>query len=130
MKEMGNKHLKGLGINWLINALALLVISYIPYRGAHLIQIGGLWTAIFVPLVLGVINSLIKPLAFMLAVPQKVGNIFLITLVVNIVLLMFFSYLNILGTSFRIPSFFGIVLVSILFSAVSVAVSYVTGKDK
>ena len=66
----------------------------------------------------------------MLAVPQKVGNIFLITLVVNIVLLMFFSYLNILGTSFRIPSFFGIVLVSILFSAVSVAVSYVTGKDK
>ena len=61
MKEMGNKLLKGLGINWLINALALLVISYIPYRGAHLIQIGGLWTAIFVPLVLGVINSLIKP---------------------------------------------------------------------
>jgi len=130
MKDKKNKILKGLGITWLINALCFLIISYIPYGDTQLVHIEGLWTAMLIPLLFGAINSLIKPIAFKCAVPQKLGNIFLITCSVNLVLLILFSYLNILGMKFKIPSFFAIALVALLFSIISIVVSYVTGKNR
>lgn len=65
--------------SWLINALALYVTDYI---------IGGIsfdrWQTLFVAaLVIGIINSLIKPIAHLIALPITILTLGLFALIVN-----------------------------------------------
>ncbi len=50
-------------IKWLINALALLIVSYVPYRGGTLLEIDGAGgAALIAAMVLGIVNTFIRPI--------------------------------------------------------------------
>ena len=66
-------------LSWLINALALLALPYI----FDSIRVDGFYTAVVTALVLGLINSLIRPVLILLTLPINILMLGLFTLVIN-----------------------------------------------
>ena len=64
---------------WVINALALLALPYI----FNSIRVEGFSTALVTALVLGLINTLIRPLLIVLTLPINILTLGLFTFVVN-----------------------------------------------
>ncbi len=70
--------------NWIISALALLVVSrYVP--GFH---VNSFTTALVVAIGLGIINALIKPIILILTLPINILTLGLFTFVINALLLL------------------------------------------
>ena len=66
-------------IRWIINAGALLLISYL----LRSVYVEDLWTALVAALVLGLVNTLIRPLLLILTLPITVLTLGLFALVIN-----------------------------------------------
>ena len=64
---------------WIVNALALLALPYV----VPTIQIAGFGTAMLVAVVLGLINTLLKPLLLLLTLPVTLLTLGLFTIIVN-----------------------------------------------
>jgi len=72
----------GLLIRWLLNAIALYVVSYLP--GIHVSSIGSLFVA---ALVLGLLNALVRPVLFWLTLPLTILTLGLFLIVLNALML-------------------------------------------
>ena len=66
-------------LRWLINALALLALPYIIQS----VRIDSLWTALIVAVVLGLLNTLIRPILLLLTLPKTILTLGLFALVIN-----------------------------------------------
>jgi putative membrane protein len=108
-------------IKWLINALALLIVSYVPYRGRTLIKIDGAGAALIAAAVLGIVNTFIRPIFMIFSLPMQVLTLGLFTLVINALMLSLGAWL--MGSAFNIPGFWAAVLASLLLSIVSSALN-------
>lgn len=108
-------------IKWLINALALLIVSYVPYRGGTLLEIDGAGTALLAAVVLGIVNTFIRPIFMMLSLPMRVLSLGLFTLVINALMLCLGAWL--MGSAFNIPGFWAAILASVLLGLVSSALN-------
>jgi putative membrane protein len=64
---------------WVINALALLALPYL----FDSIRVDGFFTALITALVLGLINTLIRPLLILLTLPINILTLGLFTFVIN-----------------------------------------------
>ncbi|MBI3902185.1 MAG: phage holin family protein [Nitrosomonadales bacterium] len=64
---------------WICNALALLAVAYLLPG----VRVDGLESALFAALVLGLINTLIRPLLILLTLPVTVLSLGLFVLVIN-----------------------------------------------
>ncbi len=64
---------------WLINAVALFLLPYIFPS----IQVSSFWTALIAALVLGLINTLIRPLLVLLTLPVTLLTLGLFIFVIN-----------------------------------------------
>jgi putative membrane protein len=74
-------------VRWVINALFLLLLAYIlPGVG-----ISGVYIALIVSLVLGIVNALVRPVLLVLTLPINVLTLGLFTLVINGLLVLFVS---------------------------------------
>ncbi len=71
--------MKGLLIRWIINALALLLISHV-IRG---IEVDSLLSAFVAAAVLGVINAVLRPVLLILMMPITILTLGLFALVIN-----------------------------------------------
>ena len=74
-------------LRWLLNALALLLVANVV-RG---VSIDGLYAALIVALVLGVLNAVVRPVLVLLTLPINVITLGLFTLVINAALIWFAS---------------------------------------
>jgi len=78
----------GILVDWLISAIAILLISnYLPG-----FQVASFTTALIVALVLGILNALIKPIILILTLPINILTLGLFTFVINAFLLILASY--------------------------------------
>ncbi len=66
-------------ITWLINALALLALPYL----FDSIRVDSFYTALITALLLGLVNTLIRPLLILLTLPLNILMLGLFTLVIN-----------------------------------------------
>ena len=66
-------------IAWFINALALIVVSYL-LPGVH---VAGFVSALIAALVLGLVNTIIKPVLVLLTIPVTIITLGLFLLVIN-----------------------------------------------
>lgn len=73
-------------IRWILNALALLGISYYIVPG---IRVSGFYAALVSILILALVNALIRPLIILLTLPLNILTLGLFTLVINAVLFWF-----------------------------------------
>lgn len=95
-----------------INVFALLVVEYLV-PGFHLVS---LWTAVVAAVVIGVVNTFIKPILQLIALPISILTFGIAAFLINVLLLWGTSKLV---PGFEIASFTTAVVASVVLSLVS-----------
>jgi putative membrane protein len=97
---------------WLVNALALLALPYVfPW-----VQVDSFTAALIAALVLGLINTLIRPLLILLTLPATVLTLGLFIFVINGLL---FWWVGSFGEGFHVGGFWSGVFGAIVYSLIS-----------
>ena len=109
--------------SWAINTLAVLVAVYMV-PGIRF-KDESLWTPFVTSLVLGILNSFIRPILMLFALPLLIFTLGLFRLVINALLLYFVSFL--LGRYFVVDNFWAAFLGALVISIVSVLLNFVIG---
>jgi putative membrane protein len=107
---------------WILNAVALLVVAYVLPG----IVVASFGSAMLAALVLGLINSLVKPVLILLTLPITIITLGLFLLVLNA--LMFWFAGSIL-TGFQVNGFWWAVGGAILYSLISGFLSNLINND-
>jgi len=116
-------------VKWLINALALLIVSYVPYGRGQLIQIDGAGAALIAAMVLGIVNTFIRPIFMLFSLPMQFATFGLFTLVINALMLMLGDWL--MGSSFDLPGgLFAAIVASVLLSLTGAALNAIIRGDR
>jgi len=97
---------------WVINALALFLVAYL-LTGIH---VNGFGSALLAALVLGLVNTLIRPILVILTLPVTLITLGLFIFVINALLFLFVG--NVLS-GFRVDGFVVALAGSILYSVIS-----------
>ena len=106
---------------WLVSTLAVLVATYLV-KGIHYEK----WPDLLIAtLVLGILNSLLRPLLVLLSLPFLVFTLGLFTLVINAVMLLLVDWL--LRPAFRVDTFWSAFWGALVISLVSIVLNSVTG---
>ena len=95
-------------IHFVISALAIMVTAYILPG----VSIDGLFVAFVLAVVLGVINTFLRPVLIMLTLPLTIITLGLFVLIINALLIILASYLvpGFIVESFWSAFLFGVVL--------------------
>lgn len=96
-------------IKWLALTASILGAAYL-IKG---VVVAGLWPALILALVLGLINVIIKPILILITLPINILTLGLFTLVINALLIMLASTIV---KGFEIGGFWNALLFSILVS--------------
>ncbi len=97
---------------WILNAVALLAVAYVLPG----IVIGSFWSAMLAALVLGLLNTLVKPLLILLTLPITIVTMGIFLLVLNALM---FWFAGSLFRGFQVEGFWWAVIGAILYSVVS-----------
>jgi putative membrane protein len=103
-------------LTWLINALALFALPFLM----HSVQVSNFGAAIVAALVLGLVNTLLRPVLVLLTLPVTVMSLGLFILVINA--LLFWAVANLVN-GIHVAGFFSAMIASILYSIISWALS-------
>lgn len=109
-------------INWLLSTLAIGITAYI-IPGIEI----SFFPALIAALILGFMNSVIKPLLIVLTLPINILTLGLFTLVINGFIILATSWIV---PGFTIPTFLSAVIFAIVLSIVQIALFLFTGKEK
>jgi len=103
-------------LTWIINAIALMALPYLM----HSVSVTNIGAALIAALVLGLVNTLIRPVLVVLTLPVTLVSLGLFILVINAVL---FWGVAQLVDGFHVAGFFSAFLAAILYSIISWALS-------
>lgn len=110
-------------ITWLINAAALMALPYLM----HSVEVSNIGTALIAALVLGLVNTLIRPVLVILTLPVTLISMGLFILVINA--LLFWLVSNVVD-GFQVAGFWSAFLAAILYSIISWTLSTLLLSDK
>jgi len=99
-------------LNWFLQAVAIVIVAYLLPG----VELANFWTALILAVVLGAINTFIKPVLVFLTLPLTVVTLGLFMLVINALLIMLASAVV---TGFSVSGFFSALLFAIILSVVS-----------
>jgi putative membrane protein len=99
-------------VTWVINALALLALPYL----FHSIHVASFANAMVAALVLGLINTLIRPILVVLTLPVTILTLGLFIFVINGLL---FWFVGSLDLGFTVDGFWTAVLGAVVYSVIS-----------
>ena len=108
--------MRNLLIVWLINALALLALPYVVPS----VQVDSFVTALVAALVLGLVNTLIRPVLVLLTLPITLVTLGLFIFVINGLL---FWFVASFVEGFRVGGFWSAVFGAIVYALISWAAS-------
>lgn len=103
-------------LHWLVNALMLLLVAYLFPS----ISLNGLLPALFTALLLGLVNTLIRPVLLVLTLPITILTLGLFTLVINGLL---FWFVSALVPGFHVAGFWSAFWGALVYSMLSWAAS-------
>jgi len=109
-------------IKWLSNAVAIMISAYILPG----VAIGSFWTALWLVVIWGLINAVIRPILIILTLPINVLTLGLFTLVINALLVMLAAWFL---SGVVISGFWQAVLFSLLVSFFSWLLSTLTKQE-
>ena len=101
----------GLIVVWFINALALILVSYL-LPGVH---VAGFGSALIAALVLGLINTIVRPVLVLLTIPVTFLTLGLFLLVINGLL---FWFVGSILKDFQVDGFAWAMLGAVVYSAI------------
>ena len=99
-------------INWIVSAIAILIVAYILPG----VSVASFWTALVVAVVLGLVNAVIRPIILALTLPVNVMTLGLFTFVINALLVMLAARVV---DGFAVANFWWALLFSLLLSLVN-----------
>lgn len=99
-------------VYWLISALAILITAYLLPG----VAISGFGSALWVAIVLGLVNTFIRPLLIILTLPINILTLGLFTLVINAVIILIVSAIV---PSFRVSNFGWALLFSVILAIIN-----------
>lgn len=108
----------GFLFSWLIYALAILISAYLLPG----VSLAGYLPALATAIVLGLINTFIKPLLLLLTLPLTILSLGLFTFVVNALLIMLTSAIV---PGFDVAGFWPALLFSLVLTIVNYALSFI-----
>lgn len=103
----------GIIVRLLINALAVLITSYILQSG---VSINSFWDAVVVAVVLGIINTFLKPIITILTLPINLLTLGIFSFIMNGLFILLVSRIV---PGFEVAGFWWAILFSIVLSLVS-----------
>ncbi|MCG2585886.1 phage holin family protein [Massilia sp. TS11] len=103
-------------LTWLINAAALMALPYLMES----VQVSSIGAALVAALVLGLVNTLIRPVLVLFTLPVTMVSMGLFILIINGFLMWTVAYWV---EGFRIASFWSAVGAALLYSVISWALS-------
>ena len=103
-------------LTWLINALALFALPFLMSS----VTVTNFGAAIVAALVLGLVNTLVRPVLVLLTLPVTVLSLGLFILVINA--LLFWAVTHVVN-GIAVSGFFSALIASILYSIISWALS-------
>ncbi|MFN7693331.1 MAG: phage holin family protein [Burkholderiales bacterium] len=109
-------------LRWLLLAGALLLVAYL-YSG---VRIAGFGSALLAAAVLGLFNSLLRPLLVLLTLPVTLITLGLFLFVINA--LMFWAAASVLQ-GFAVTGFAAALIGSLIYSALGLVIDFVTKKN-
>ncbi|MEI7447208.1 MAG: phage holin family protein [Burkholderiales bacterium] len=109
-------------LGWAINAGVLLLLPYL----IPAVHVASFWTALWVALVLGLLNLVVRPVLVLLTLPITVLTLGLFLFLING--LMFWLVSRMLS-GFEVTGFWWAVLAALVYSVVSSAVSSLLLRD-
>ena len=109
-------------LTWIINAAALLAVPYLM----HSVDVTSIGAALVAALVLGLVNTLVRPLLLLLTLPVTVLSLGLFIFVING--FMFWLVAKVVD-GFHVDSFGYAILAALLYSVISWALSTLLLKD-
>ena len=112
-------------LNWLINTIAVL-LAVIILRD-HIRYEDKLQNLLVASFLLGILNSFVRPILMLIALPLLIFTLGLFTFVINALLLCF---LTVLLPFFHVDSFGYAFLGALIISVISVAINVLTGVSK
>lgn len=110
-------------ITWLINAVALMALPFLMTS----VVVTNFTTALIAALVLGLVNTLIRPVLVILTLPVTVISLGLFILVINALLFWLVAHWI---DGFEVTGFWSAFLAALLYSIISWALSTLLLKDK
>ena len=99
-------------IRWLLSALSIMIAAKIIPG----IQIAGIWTSLWVALILGLVNAIIRPILILITLPINILTLGLFTFVINGLMVLLASSII---KGFEVSGFWTAVLFSLVLSAIS-----------
>ena len=98
-------------VHWLIYAVAIVITAYLLPG----VQLSGFGAALVTALVLGLVNSIIRPVLLLLTLPLNILTLGLLTFVINALLILLTSSLV---PGFVVTGFWWALLFSLVLSAI------------
>jgi putative membrane protein len=121
------KNLEGLNLklllSWVLNAVALMAVAYLLPG----VMVDGVWAALWAALILGLVNTIVKPVLVVLTLPLTVVTLGLFYFVLNG--LMFYWVGSVLD-GFRVDGFWWAVIASLLYSLFATLMSSLLFQEK
>ncbi|MBU5613933.1 phage holin family protein [Geomonas azotofigens] len=102
----------GFIVKWLVHAVAIVITAYLLPG----VRLSGFGAALITALVLGLINTFIRPLLMLLTLPINILTLGLLTFVINALLIMLTSALV---RGFTVDGFLWALLFSLVLSVVN-----------
>jgi putative membrane protein len=110
-------------LRWAINALALYVAITL-LGGAITLENPGWQTYVWLGLIFGLINALVRPVVTFLTCPLILLTLGLFTLIINTAMFYLAGYIGrFFGFGYQVNNFWSALLASIIISLVSIALS-------
>src|ERR1043165_4957963 len=110
-------------LRWLVNAGALLLVAYL-YPG---VQVKDFVAALLAPLVLGLVNALVRPILVILTLPVTLLTLGLFLFVINALL---FWLVAEIVKGFTVDGFLAALVGSILYSVITLITSWILFSKK
>jgi len=110
-------------VRWIMNTVAILAVT----RLLPAIQIDSFWVAVVAALVLGLLNTFVRPILFVATLPVNILTLGLFTLILNGFILQMLDW--IMGPRMHIANFGWAILGALLISVVTGLINILVGGD-
>jgi putative membrane protein len=109
-------------IRWIVNAVALMLVSYLFAS----IEVSGFFAALITALILGLVNAVIRPILILITLPINILTLGLFTFVINGLLFWFVaSFLE----GFEVAGFWSAFWGALAYSVISFLISMLVPGD-
>lgn len=111
-------------LRWIINTLAILAVTKL----LPAIQIDDFWVAVVAALILGVLNTFVRPILIVATLPINILTLGLFTLVLNGLILQILDW--IMGPRMTIAGFGWAIVGALIISVLTGLINILVGGDK